>query len=324
MKPGFRVEGRHLLSPSGETVVLRGINEMFVWGDKSGASLPEIARTGANCVRIVWTLADGTARELDALVGRALEAGLVPIVEFHDATGDLSRIPSLVDGWTSAPYLEMLRRRERHLLVNIANEAGDDRTTPAEFFAAYAHAVRRMRKAGVRVPLMIDAPEWGKSWETMAEVADDLLDADPEYNLLFSVHMWWSVRSHASRQTVEERIRATVAEAVRRDLPMVVGEFGAAFSRFEAAGVVEPGDEIPWELILAQCQEYGIGWLAWSWGGVPNRPQSDLDMAPGGRLEDLRGWGRSVALDHPCSIRNTSKPCECIRSGFIQGDGSAP
>lgn len=312
--------GRHLRSATGETVVLRGINEMFVWGDRTGAFLSEIARTGANCVRIVWTIADGTAKELDAVVGAALGLGLVPIVEFHDATGDLTRLSAIVDGWTSAPYLEVVRRHERFLLLNIANEAGDEKTTPSEFLAAYALAVRRLRDAGVRVPLLVDAPDWGKSWETMAAVADDLLDLDPEHNLLFSVHMWWPVRIHESRAAVEDRICATIAEAVRRDLPLLVGEFGAAFSQFDAAGVVAPGDEIPWELILSQCQEHGIGWLAWSWGGVPNTPQSDLDMAPGGRLDDLCGWGRAVVLDHPYSIRNTARPCGYIRSEFMSGD----
>lgn len=304
MEPVLRVEGRRLLAPTGDVVVLRGINEMFVWGDKDGSSLAEIARAGANCVRIVWTLVDGTADELGRLAALAVSLGLIPIVEFHDATGDLAKLPRLVDGWTSEPYLDLIRRHERHLIVNIGNEPGDQQVTSSAFLSAYVEVVDRMRKAGIRTPLMIDAPEWGKAWETVSAVADELLSADPERNLLLSVHMWWPVRDHGSLDAVEGRVRRTIADAVDRDLPLVVGEFGGAFTK---DGVVQPGDEIPWRLILEECEAHGIGWLAWSWGKVPNTPQADLDMAPGGRLEDLRGWGREVVLDHPCSLRNTAR-----------------
>lgn len=277
---------------------------MYVWGDKDGSSLREIARTGANCVRIVWTLAEGTAEGLERLVVDAVSLGLLPIVEFHDATGDLAKLPHLVDGWTSAPYLALIRRHERHLIVNIGNEPGDQHVTPSAFLSAYVEAVGRMREAGIRTPLMIDAPEWGKAWETVSAVAEELLRADPERNLLLSVHMWWPVRDHGSVEAVERRVRRTIADAVERDLPLVVGEFGGAFTK---DGVVQPGDEIPWRILLEECEAHGIGWLAWSWGKVPNIPQADLDMAPGGRLEDLCGWGRDVVLDHPNSLRNTAR-----------------
>ena len=53
-KPGFFVQGRYLYSKDNEKVVLRGINHMFIWTDREGKTIPEIAKTGANCVRIVW------------------------------------------------------------------------------------------------------------------------------------------------------------------------------------------------------------------------------------------------------------------------------
>ena len=42
------IDGRHLWSAAGEKVILRGVNEMFVWSDDKDGSrlLPEIARTG--------------------------------------------------------------------------------------------------------------------------------------------------------------------------------------------------------------------------------------------------------------------------------------
>ena len=63
--------GRHLFSAAGEKVILRGVNEMFVWSnDKSGIRLlPEIAQTGANCVRLVWTEEEGNKETPGAIDG---------------------------------------------------------------------------------------------------------------------------------------------------------------------------------------------------------------------------------------------------------------
>jgi hypothetical protein len=54
-KKTFYVSGRFLYAPNGEKVVLRGINNMNVVSDQTGErSFPEIAKTGANVVRIMW------------------------------------------------------------------------------------------------------------------------------------------------------------------------------------------------------------------------------------------------------------------------------
>jgi mannan endo-1,4-beta-mannosidase len=49
------VQGRFLYTAAGERVVLRGVNEMFSSSlDPTGErTLPEIAKTGANAVRIM-------------------------------------------------------------------------------------------------------------------------------------------------------------------------------------------------------------------------------------------------------------------------------
>ena len=66
MSGTFHVTGRFLYDRCNEKVVLRGVNEMVVWtAGKDGApEFAEIAKTGANSVRIVWT-EEGTASELD-------------------------------------------------------------------------------------------------------------------------------------------------------------------------------------------------------------------------------------------------------------------
>jgi mannan endo-1,4-beta-mannosidase len=301
----LHVRERFLTTPAGEKVVLRGVNEMFVWGDRKGDVLEQIARTGANCVRIVWTVADGTAFELAAVIDRCRALGMLPIPEFHDATGDWEKLEVAVSGWLRDDYREALLGRQDFLVVNIANEVG--RAVPDDAFVErYSDAVLRLRTAGYRCPLLVDATDWGKDWSQLSRTGARLIESDPDRNMLLSLHLWWPAKSYGG--TLEEaarRTREALSESVQKGLPLVVAEFGAAFTD---AGVVAVADRIPWEVLLEECHRLEIGWLAWSWGGVPNQPQKDLDMAPGGRLEDLRGWGREVALDHPLSIRNTARP----------------
>ncbi len=85
--PGFRVQGRHLYDTLGEEVILAGVNKMVIYTDRDGLpSFPEIAKTGANAVRIVW-LTEGSAEELDTVITNAINNKLIPIVDCHDSTG---------------------------------------------------------------------------------------------------------------------------------------------------------------------------------------------------------------------------------------------
>jgi mannan endo-1,4-beta-mannosidase len=76
------------------------------------------------------------------------------------------------------------------LLLNIANEAGNGKVTVDEFGKKYAALIRQMRAAGIDIPLMIDAANWGRNEEYLLANAQYLLQQDPRHNLLFSWHIW--------------------------------------------------------------------------------------------------------------------------------------
>src|SRR4051812_35914789 len=93
--PTFTVRGRELVDRCGNPVILRGVNKMCIWTDPDGSlSFQEIAKSGANAVRIVW---DGTgdAATLDAVITRAVSFRLLPMIEDHDATGDFAKLPTV-------------------------------------------------------------------------------------------------------------------------------------------------------------------------------------------------------------------------------------
>lgn len=305
--PGFYVDGRFLYDRCGERVVLRGVNEMIVWsGDKDGTpEFAEIAKTNANAVRIVWTVADGSASELDTAITNALAQKLIPMVELHDATGDFSKLAGLVQHWTSPEIVAVLKKHERDLLVNIGNEVGNASVPNATFEAGYKDAITLMRAAGIRTPLVIDGSSWGQNLDQLQAVGPALVTHDPDHNVLLSVHVWWP-------DATTEKITNELEQSVGANLPLIIGEF----AQHAVAGCSQnPTD---YKTLLALCQTHSIGWLAWSWGSVKNSDcasDGPFDMTTDGTFAGLTGWGSEVATSDPNSIQKTSKRPASIVSG---------
>ena len=295
-KPGFFVQGRFLYTKDNEKVILRGVNHMFIWTDREGKSIPEIAKTGANCVRIVWNM-HGRISDLYHIVDESIVNSMIPIVELHDATGQWTRLPELVNFWTREDAVQLIQDHQEYLLVNIGNEVGGEEESGEEFYEAYTSAVTRMRAAGIRVPLIIDADNWGQSSKNILEQGARLLSSDPEHNLIFDIHMWWPTERHNPEKTgyatVRERITG-VLESVSRNLPLIIGEF--------APVAVNGAREIPYKFIMAEAERLEIGWLSWSWG-PGNFDSPEMDMTTHGSFNTLVGWGREVCVDSPWASR---------------------
>lgn len=303
------VNGKNLFDANGEQVVLRGVNEMFIWSDDpTGDTLmTEIAKTGANTVRIVWLREKddeiASPENLDKVIQNAINNGMFPMPELHGATGDLEKLQSQVDYWVRPNIVEVLKKHESYLLLNIANECGDHEVKAPEFLGAYKKSISRIRETGLKCPLVIDASGWGQDLDILLETGHELLKHDPEHNLLFSVHIWWPKEDGST-----DRIINGLNKAVEVDLPLIVGEF--------APMGVGCKEWIDYKTIMEECQKHKIGWLSWSWGDVQNGDCALMDMTKGenrGKYEGLAHWGLEVAVEHPMSIQNTS-----VRTDFLK------
>lgn len=314
IKPGFFVQGRYLYSKDNEKVILRGVNHMFIWTDREGKVLPEIAKTGANVVRIVWNML-GRVSDLDHIIRECISNNMIPMPELHDATGRWDKLPELLNFWLRDEVLQMISNHQEYLLLNIGNEVGADEVDSEEFFEAYNMMITKMRAAGIRVPLIIDADSWGQSSKNILEVGPKLLQADPEHNLMFSIHMWWPSERHDPKatgvETVEERVTQVLEKSVELNLPLIVGEF--------APVAVKGAKYIPYRHIMAEAERLNIGWLAWSWG-PGNFDSQEMDMTTRGSYNTLVDWGRFVCIDSSLSIQNTSSiPSFILNGDFVTG-----
>jgi mannan endo-1,4-beta-mannosidase len=294
---GFWVDGRYLRDRCCEKVILRGVSEMVVWSSSQDGTpyFAEIAKTGANVVRIVWETA-GSPSKLDAAINNAIANKLIPMPELHDATGDLSKLGTCVNYWIRSDVVSVIQKYQDKLLVNIANEVGNGSVAQSSFTSSYQDAITRMRNAGIHVPLVIDGTSWGQNIDMLQAAGPGLITYDPDHNLLFSVHMWWN-DPNGTRVTTE------LNESVNKNLPLIVGEF----AQHAVTGC--SSSPFAYKTLLSLSASLEIGWLAWSWGGVKNSDcasDGPFDMTTNGTYNGLTGWGLEVARTDSYSIQNTA------------------
>lgn len=195
-----------------------------------------------------------------------------------------------------------------HLTCCIGNEVGDETVTASEFIAGYTNVIQTMRNAGIHTPLIIDAAEWGKNLALLDATASTLLNADPDKNLLFSVHLYWSISDGADANY----IRTHLQNSVNIGYPLIVGEFSkfGGYPGDPTASVCSAKGKIDYQSILEVCHKNEIGWYAWEWG--PGNAFNDplcavMDMTPDRLFQHIKpGWAKEVAISSPYSIKNTS------------------
>jgi mannan endo-1,4-beta-mannosidase len=303
---GFYVNGRYLYDPCGEKVVLRGVNEMVIYsGSKDGSPyFSEIAKTGANSVRITWNTS-GSAAKLEAAIKNAIAAQLIPMPVLNDATGDMTKLGTEIAYWTRSDIVAIIKKYQDKLLVNVGNEVGNGSVTDQAFTTAYQGAISQMRTAGIHTPLVIDGSTWGQNIDQLQSTGPGLITADPDHNLIFSCHMYWN-DPNGTKVTTE------VAQSVTLNLPLIVGEF----AQHAVSGC--SSSPFAYKVLLSVAQTSEIGWLPWSWGGVKNSDcgsDQPFDMTSNGTFAGLKGWGLEVAVTDPNSIQKTSKRSQYMTAG---------
>jgi hypothetical protein len=279
-------------------------------------ALDDISGYGFNTVRIVWEASTGlSVNLLHQIIDCVVQLHMVPMVELHDVTGVPQNLAKSVETGELTPWdvacsnrtreecdalydvlppdeanaightrlMEMaeyysrddvkavLLEYEDYLLVNVANEwSGED------YFGGYSAAIEHLRDNGINHTLVIDANGWGQNGQVILDEGQRLLDADPQRNLLFSVHMYEQYADTA-------RITRMLEGAVELELPIIVGEFGPEHG----------GETIDVEFIFAESARLGTGYLGWSWKGNEERLIA-LDMSLDWEGEDLTEWGATL------------------------------
>ena len=278
---GFFMKNAKIYDANGNDFIPIGYNGTVFWQNEECQknSLDDIARTGANTVRLVqvipaernnWSWGSRTENHR-AIVASSVANKLVPMLEFHDATcgslyendpeGPAKSLKPIVDYWVSPAMVQLCQDYEKELMVNIANEWGS-RENLVEWKNAYKTSIARMRQAGIKNLIVIDAGgNCGQYPDGVIQYAQEIIDSDPEKNVLFSIHMyafWYSGTTNAAGWRFQ--VEAKLQEFKTRNIPIVIGEFG-----WEGTSDVSYDPRV----VMAKAAELEMGWLFWSWFDQP-------------------------------------------------------
>jgi len=283
--PGLHIANGKLVEKNGTPFVFRGVNHAHTWYTSRTAAYKDISTLGANGVRTVLSSGDrwtkNVVSDVQNVVQLAKDNRMISILEVQDTTGygedsASTTLAHAVDYWISIKTA--LQGQEDYVLVNIGNEPfGNNATANASYVTDTITAIQRLRAAGIRNTIVVDAPNWGQDWVgTMRDNAKTIFAADSDANVLFSIHMY-GVYSTAST------IQNYMAAFQTAGLPLIVGEFGNMHSDGDP-------DE---DTIMSEAQRLGIGYLGWSWSGNGGGVEY-LDMATGFDPTQLTAWGTRI------------------------------
>ena len=306
---GFYVDAGRLYDDHCQEFTIRGINYPYVWyaGLDTAQQFADMASAGANTIRVVlanggqWSRVSGA--EVAQIIQWAKDNELVTMLEVHDATGwseqgGAAHPQSAVDYWLSPDIRAAIDGNEAFVLINIANEPMGN-TTTAQWAPFHQGAVAQLRAAGVGHTLVVDAPNWGQDWSgTMRNgvAAQQIFDADPDANVVFSVHMYDVYDTSA-------KVQAYIDDFLATGLPLIVGEFAADH------GVGAP---VAAGAIMAHCEANGVGYVGWSWSGN-SASLASLDMVVGFSVATPTAWGQMI-LNGPNGLAATAQTCTCFGS----------
>jgi mannan endo-1,4-beta-mannosidase len=216
---------------------------------------------------------------------------MICVLEVHDTTGygeegAAASLDEAASYWIS--IANVLKGQENYVVVNLGNEPlGNNQQVSANWATLTSNAVNRLRRAGLHHLIMADGPMWGQDWQNiMRTTAARVFNADPDRNIVFSIHMYSVYNTPAKVIDYFNAFRSA-------GLPLVVGEFGGSQSGTAA------------DTIMAEAQARGMGYIGWSWSGNSGG-NNYLDMTVNFNPGQLTPWGQRF-LNGANGVRQTSR-----------------
>lgn len=301
------VNGKHIIASCGDTIIPKGVNyAVYGWGWNTSENLfPEIAKSGANCVRIVWYKTNSAPAYsnlalLDSALSRCIQQKMIPILELHDVTcnNDTTAIIATTNWFTQTNVKTILLKYQKWLIINPVNEAGYvmwNSNNETRFRLMYQTIISNLRNAGLNMPLMLDASDCGQHLNLWKNIGQTLQTFDPKHNLIFSAHAYWT--SYSNTTTA---ITNLLNDAATWNIPIVLGEI--ANKQDDNAG------NCVYNLLLTDIMQVAnnnnIGYIAWVW---TQDNCGARQMTTNGNFNTLTSYGNTIVNSTTYGIKFAKK-----------------
>lgn len=299
----YRTQGRRLYDPNGDEVRLVGAEQTLwraSWLDP--AFMGEIGETGATGCRVLpyYTRETPTGDKPASI--DMIESALRWAIKGHmfvDLAIDGGQVP---DVWYRPEVMALIRKYEPWLGLHLVGESSEP--TDTAWARSSSTAVKRMRDQGITCPLYVMARTSGRNLKSVLKVGGQVVDADPEHNIIFGWQAYWGSDGHYQREygmTLEQAMRAAAAAP----FPIQVGLINRSDPQDNSPQTTPYLDLMRW------AKELGLGWFWWDWRmGIDNLTRDGVyghwaSWNDGRDLGDSRA--RAIAVEDPNSIARTAK-----------------
>jgi hypothetical protein len=290
------VSGRHLYDTCGKELVVRGIEEVLGFGFEVNGSLPnvvdEIAKTGANAVRILPDITQLSTSDVDAVVGRAVQNGLVVYISPGDRTWfGRSEVKTLVDKY------------EPYILLDAFQEPDYD--DAARWESDAKAAVELVRSYGYRVPLVTITNQGGRDVVAALHQGANVVAADPLGNTIIGWQAYWG-----SSNWYQQKYGMSLQEAMKQ---IDGAPFAIQMGLDDVTDQVNGVETLDYGSLMNDAKSYGIGWLWWDWRLIGDDRTNDLSKD--GTYANLSSLGSDVVSGQAAGIAKSSVKA-CRPPGF--------
>lgn len=299
-QPQFEVKGTQIYDPNGQEFIIKGIN-MFAWeGTNQADSL--INDWGFNTVRVPNYLlgnynqphpADNNYGTNHQIADVFTSQGSVVIFDAHDRIGSYYQNEEweiLKNYWRD---MAQEFKDNPSVWFNLHNEPGNGLANPAKWVSYHQELIDIIRGEGADNLIIIDGEAWGQDFQTqtIATHAHELLDHNQ--NIVFSIH--------AYEQWNNNNIASYLDELYARDIPVIIGEYGAENVGQSTLNATTK--------TIAATQEREIGRIVWE-ANLTTGDTQDFDGTNPQVLSDLGSivWQDLQRTEDLESLGNVSQP----------------
>lgn len=284
----LQVNGRFLYNKCGQKVIIRGIEHMLYYEDMDMTMVPEIAKTGANAIRILL------APDVSATVLRNALTKCITDGKMYVSVG----IWSGSDFWFRPEIKQVMLDFQDNVIIHAYGEAQFE-TTPddARWISETTDIITRLRNAGYKSPIDIQSTTFGRDPNPVIRSGQKVIDADPLHNIIFGVQMYWG---NWYTNLYGMTIAQGCAKFATLNYPVQVGACPSDCS-------TDCGNQA-WD----ESYKNQLGCMWWSWYG------DEFQLSNNGNANSLTAAGQYVVNNSQYSISKTSvKSIPCSGSADV-------
>lgn len=310
LAPVMRVQGNTLLDSSGKPVVIRGIEGWF--GPKSQERMHDlvdvIAAQGFNAVRL--QLLTDELPKIEELIQYSHSKGMVFYLNDDHMPGvDQERF----DGFLARSDVKAMVERHRHnMVIDVTIEEPDDVEDEGaleRWIQAQKDSIAEVRSYGYTQPLIIGTLNHGRYLRGLLDHAAEIVESDPLKSVILNCQMYWGDYSgDFSYQGLSDYSEGDegVREAMR-DISASPYLFQVGIDAIDDGG---NNAHVPFELLMIEAENYGIGTMFWQWKDPANDQDGNSLVRDQFDISTLTELGNVVINTNPASIRKTSQPVQ--------------